>query len=184
MLCRSAAQQEHYGKKAAAEHGLQFYKHHCRKVSHAADWQRGLRAHKHCPPCGPPKGRPLALRAPGCQEGILSKAVTGKATRSQRHEMPCRGLHLLKAALSRSAGSRIPLARPRRPRHRLRPYLHLQKEKQRLHRPGRTRLGIKEVDEGIRLVSFIDDDLGYIDLEQRALQPIDNPFGPRLSPMS
>ena len=108
MLCRSAAQQEHYGKKAAAEHGLQFYKHHCRKVSHAADWQRGLRAHKHCPPCGPPKGRPLALRAPGCQEGILSKAVTGNATRSQRHEMPRRGLHLLKAALSRSRISNTP----------------------------------------------------------------------------
>jgi hypothetical protein len=46
------------------------------------------------------------------------------------------------------------------------------------------RLGIKEVDEGIWLVSFIDYDLGYIDLEQRTLQPLDNPFGPRLSPMS
>jgi hypothetical protein len=46
------------------------------------------------------------------------------------------------------------------------------------------RLGIKQVDEGIWLVTFIDYDLGYIDLEQRTLQPIDNPFGPRLSPMS
>jgi hypothetical protein len=46
------------------------------------------------------------------------------------------------------------------------------------------RLGIKEVDEGIWLVSFIDYDLGYIDLEQRTLQPVDNPSGPRLSPMS
>jgi transposase InsO family protein len=46
------------------------------------------------------------------------------------------------------------------------------------------RLGIKEVDEGIWLVSFIDYDLGYIDLEQKTLQPLDNPFGPRLSPMS
>jgi hypothetical protein len=27
-------------------------------------------------------------------------------------------------------------------------------------------------------------DLGYIDLEQRTLQTIDNPFGTRLSPMS
>jgi transposase InsO family protein len=40
-------------------------------------------------------------------------------------------------------------------------------------------LGIKEVDDGIWLVSFMDYDLGYIDLEQRALQPLDNPFGPR-----
>ena len=46
------------------------------------------------------------------------------------------------------------------------------------------RLGIKEVDDGIWLVSFMRYDLGYIDLEQRTLQTIDNPFGTRLSPMS
>jgi transposase InsO family protein len=46
------------------------------------------------------------------------------------------------------------------------------------------RLGIKEVDDGIWLVSFMSYDLGFIDLEQRTLQPLDNPFGPRLSPMS
>jgi transposase InsO family protein len=45
-------------------------------------------------------------------------------------------------------------------------------------------LGIKEVDEGIWLVSFMQYDLGYIDLEQKTLQPLDNPFGTRLSPMS
>jgi transposase InsO family protein len=46
------------------------------------------------------------------------------------------------------------------------------------------KLGIKEVDDGIWLVSFMRYDLGYIDLEQRTLQTIDNPFGTRLSPMS
>jgi len=46
------------------------------------------------------------------------------------------------------------------------------------------RLGIKEVDEDIWLVSFMSYDLGFIDLEQKTLQPLDNPFGPRLSPMS
>jgi transposase InsO family protein len=45
-------------------------------------------------------------------------------------------------------------------------------------------LGIKEVDDAIWLVSFMHYDLGYIDLEQKTLQPLDNPFGPRLSPMS
>jgi len=45
-------------------------------------------------------------------------------------------------------------------------------------------LGIKEVDDGIWLVSFMDHDLGYIELEQRTLQPLDNPFGPKLLPMS
>jgi len=46
------------------------------------------------------------------------------------------------------------------------------------------RLGLKEVDDGIWLVSFMHYDLGYIDLEQKTLQTIDNPFGTRLSPMS
>jgi hypothetical protein len=46
------------------------------------------------------------------------------------------------------------------------------------------RLGIKEVDDGIWLVSFMHYDLGSIDLEQKSLQPLDNPFGARLSPLS
>src|SRR3546814_1018350 len=46
------------------------------------------------------------------------------------------------------------------------------------------RLGIKEVDDDIWLISFMQYDLGYIDLEQRTLQTIDNPFGSRVSPMS
>ena len=46
------------------------------------------------------------------------------------------------------------------------------------------RVGIKEVDEGIWIVSFMQYDLGYIDLEQKTLQPLDNPFGARLLPMS
>jgi transposase InsO family protein len=42
------------------------------------------------------------------------------------------------------------------------------------------KLGIKEVEDGIWLISFMHYDLGYIDLEQRTLQTIDNPFGTRL----
>ncbi len=45
-------------------------------------------------------------------------------------------------------------------------------------------VGIREVDDQIWLVSFLNYDLGYIDLEQKTLQTIDNPFGTRLSPMS
>jgi hypothetical protein len=45
------------------------------------------------------------------------------------------------------------------------------------------RPGIKEVDDGIWIVSFMQYDLEYIDLEQRSLQSLDNPFGTRLSPM-
>jgi transposase InsO family protein len=46
------------------------------------------------------------------------------------------------------------------------------------------RLGLKEVDDGIWVVTFMAYDLGYIDLEQKTLQPIDNPFATRVSPMS
>ena len=46
------------------------------------------------------------------------------------------------------------------------------------------KLGVKEVDEGIWLVSFMHYDLANIDLEQKTLQTIGNPFGPGVSPMS
>ena len=46
------------------------------------------------------------------------------------------------------------------------------------------KLGIKEVEDGIWIVSFMRYHLGNIDLEQRTLQSRDNPFGPKLSPIS
>lgn len=45
-------------------------------------------------------------------------------------------------------------------------------------------VGVKEVEDGIWLVSFMDYDLGYIDLEEKTLQPLPNPFGPKVLPMS
>ena len=39
-------------------------------------------------------------------------------------------------------------------------------------------VGTKEVDDGIWLVTFMHYDLGYIDLEEKTLQPLNNPFGP------
>ena len=45
------------------------------------------------------------------------------------------------------------------------------------------RLGLREVDTDVWLVSFMHYDLGYIDLEARTLQTIDTPFGSRVSPM-
>ncbi|HLK31899.1 MAG TPA: hypothetical protein VKT29_02350 [Terriglobales bacterium] len=44
-------------------------------------------------------------------------------------------------------------------------------------------VGSKEVHDDIWLVSFMDYDPGYFDLETRVLEPLDNLFGPRLSPM-
>jgi putative transposase len=45
-------------------------------------------------------------------------------------------------------------------------------------------VGIKEVHDDIWLVSFMEYDLGYFDLETRVLEPLDNPFGPKVLPMS
>ena len=45
-------------------------------------------------------------------------------------------------------------------------------------------VGVKEVDNGIWLVSFMDYDLGYIDLEEKTLQSLENPFGPKVLPTS
>ena len=44
--------------------------------------------------------------------------------------------------------------------------------------------GPQEGFDGIWLVSFMDYDLGYIELEERTLQPLENPFGPKVLPMS
>ena len=46
------------------------------------------------------------------------------------------------------------------------------------------KLGIKEVDDGIWLISFMHYDLGYIDLEQKTFQTIDTPLGTSVLPMS
>jgi putative transposase len=45
-------------------------------------------------------------------------------------------------------------------------------------------VGVKQVDDRIWLVTFMQYDLGYFDDETCRLEPIENPFGPKLLPMS
>ena len=45
-------------------------------------------------------------------------------------------------------------------------------------------VGIKQTDERIWLVSFMDYDLGYFDDETCRLEPLANPFGPKVLPVS
>jgi putative transposase len=45
-------------------------------------------------------------------------------------------------------------------------------------------VGIKQVGDQIWLVSFMDYDLGYFDHQTCRLEPLDNPFGPKVLPMS
>ena len=46
------------------------------------------------------------------------------------------------------------------------------------------KVGVKQVGEHIWLVTFMDYDLGYFVDETCRLEPSDNPFGPKLLPMS
>jgi len=45
-------------------------------------------------------------------------------------------------------------------------------------------VGIKEILDDIWPVSLVDYDQGYFDLETRGLEPLENPFGPKVLPMS
>ena len=46
------------------------------------------------------------------------------------------------------------------------------------------KVGVKQTGDHVWLVTFMDYDLGYFDDETCRLEPIDNPFGPKLLPMS
>jgi len=74
----------------------------------------------------------------------------------------------------------LPLPRPGSARHNLRARLHASQENQCLNRSRWSETRHQEVDDGIWLVSFLTYDLGYVDLEQKTLQTLDNPFGTRL----
>ncbi|OAV52713.1 transposase [Rhizobium sp. WYCCWR10014] len=66
----------------------------------------------------------------------------------------------------------------------MRPHLHVPQEINIFTVTAGQRFDVEEVDDGVWLVSFMRYDLGYIDLERRTLQTIENPFGTRLSPLS
>ncbi len=45
-------------------------------------------------------------------------------------------------------------------------------------------VGVKQTEDRIWLVSFMDYDLGYFDDQTCRLEPLANPFGPKVLPMS
>ena len=44
-------------------------------------------------------------------------------------------------------------------------------------------MGVTQVSERVRLVTFMHYDLGYFDDEAIHLEPIENPFAPKVLPM-
>ncbi len=45
-------------------------------------------------------------------------------------------------------------------------------------------VGIKEVEDGIWVVTFLDYDLGYFDENNSRIEPVDDPFDKKVLPMS
>jgi hypothetical protein len=160
---------------------------HCDRAYQAGPsaTKRPPRAHAPAPQEG--GDSPARLQQPaaaGPLRWLCSRVQRGASARGTRHEVPCRTLHRLTALLRRPARTELSVPRPRRHRRRCgRLCLHRKRINISTVLAGQ-KLGIKEVDEGIWLVSFMHYDLGYFDLEQKTLQPLDNPFGTRLSPMS
>ena len=88
------------------------------------------------------------------------------------------------AALSGTRGARVSRPRLDRRRHALRAHLLSAPEDQLSQVFAGQKVGVKQTDDHIWLVTFMDYDLGYFDDETCRLEPIDNPFGPKLLPMS
>ena len=72
--------------------------------------------------------------------------------------------------------------RPHRSRHAQWPHLHRQTKDQSQYCVRR--VGIREVEEKIWLVSFLDFDLGYFDEAEGRAEPGPNPFQAKLLTMS
>jgi hypothetical protein len=119
---------------------------------------------------------------------IKREALPGSKSVARLDEVRLRNLvaWLVRPFSSRRAGEDLPCTHHRKHRpHTACGRLCLHRKRINLATvPAGQKIGIKEVDDGIWLVSLMHHDLGYFDLEQKTLQPLDNPFGTRLSPMS
>jgi len=93
------------------------------------------------------------------------------------------GLPAFHSSLHRIAGYRLSFPRQNHRGHALR--AHLSGPQKNQFQPGLCRSGRRHQRSARRhrLVSFMDYDLGYFDLETRVLEPLENPFGPKVLPM-
>src|SRR5262245_26584682 len=98
--------------------------------------------------------------------------------------MSGRNLSALAPHLHRTAGHRLSAPRQNHRGHALWPHLSGQEKNQFQYGLRWSGCRHQEVLDDIWLVSFMDYDLGYFDLETRVLEPLENPFGPKVLPMS
>src|SRR5215216_1812166 len=98
--------------------------------------------------------------------------------------MSGRALRAFNAPLHRIARARISVPRQDRDRHHMRAHLLQSAENQSQHRLRRSERGDQTGERRNWLVSFMDYDLGYFDHDTCRLEPLENPFGPKVLPMS
>ena len=100
-------------------------------------------------------------------------------------QTPAEPLHAVRARLSRPGGARLSVPRLDGRHHAPAGGSACKRRKINLSQVfAGQKVGVKQVSEHIWLVTFMDYDLGYFDDETCRLEPIDNPFGPKLLPMS
>ena len=88
-------------------------------------------------------------------------------------------VYTLSPRLRATRTTRLPVPRPRHPRHELRPHPHRPDAKSILSTAfaGQT-VGFREVDDQSWLVNLLNYDLGYFDNERGRVEPGPNPFTP------
>ena len=98
-------------------------------------------------------------------------------------KVPGRLLHAVSTDLQRDRGARLSVSGPDDRGHPLQPDLSKGRKMNLNHVFAGQNVGVTEVAERIWLVTFMHYDLGYFDDETCRLEPIDNPFGPKVLPM-
>ena len=114
-------------------------------------------------------------------QGAAGAALSGCAP-GARHALPGRSLRAVTASLCRPAGPAVSI-----PRQGVTTCGRICFNRQKINLSqvfaGQT-VGIKQVDEHLWLATFMHYDLGFFDDETCRLEPTNNPFGPKVLPMS
>ena len=116
----------------------------------------------------------------------LRRPLPANSTERPIRRSTCRplvGVCALATALSRARGARLSLARLDGGHHHLRADLRPAAQINVSQVSGQ-KVGVKQMDDHTWLVTFMHYDLGYFDDETCRLEPIEDPSGPKLLPMS
>src|SRR6516162_5161002 len=122
--------------------------------------------------------------AAGALRSVPHHLQPGAPARSPQHALPRQGLHRFATPLQRLTRDRVSLPRPHHHRHMLWQDLHGPLKINLSQAFAGQRVGVKQVDEKIWLVSFMRYDLGFFDHETCRIESAESPFAAKVLPMS